>query len=354
MKNKDVFLILIVGAVLFVGVQNARGEDSCDQFLCITGTKDSQGKVYVGFMMPLDYDNFGSDLHKKDKPRAQENPYTLELLDKENSLINKYDLEIGPITYTDVGTDTRESNGFSQGRDEYFSCCVPYGPSVNKVVIKGKGDIVFEKTRSPHPPVVKIDQPQNNARISGAVNVSWTGSDQDGDRLMYRLESRAHDYDKDGGGTVYLGWDAVLSGKIEKIDAGRNTLRVLATDGLNTSTDSVEVFVDNPLEVRLCDPSNGGKDISLDFDLTLTFNNALKKESLNSRSIQVLENGITLVEHGECKFIDKNIIECAIGQGGFAPLKPGTSYTVKLTTAIEDIYGGHLGKDYTFTFTTRK
>ncbi|MDD5529497.1 MAG: T9SS type A sorting domain-containing protein [bacterium] len=119
---------------------------------------------------------------------------------------------------------------------EVFSNCVvlEYPAGTKKIVLKNNSNIIFQSTISTNPPSVDLISP-NGGSIGDSVKVIWSGSDLDGDNLLYALFSKGSDNDwapiafniED---TSYM-VDAHLLGSTAKF-------KVTATDGINSASDS--------------------------------------------------------------------------------------------------------------------
>jgi len=133
-----------------------------------------------------------------------------------------------------------------------FSLVLPADPRVASVVLFSEGKEVFRINRSPNSPEVKIteicsaggcnapDQP-----FAGAVEIHWEASDQDDDPLLFSLQ-----YSPDGGETfvplaVNLRSEPFLldTRDIAGTTNGDGLIRLIATDGLNTSMHVVNVSI---------------------------------------------------------------------------------------------------------------
>ncbi len=131
-----------------------------------------------------------------------------------------------------------------------FSLTVPYNASTARITLWDGIQQLAERLVSANAPQVTLLSPTGGGGFSGRQTVSWDASDADGDALMYLVE-----YSPDGGET-WLGLDARLTETSTEIDftsvpgSSEAILRVVASDGVNTS----EARSDSALDVPLHSP----------------------------------------------------------------------------------------------------
>jgi hypothetical protein len=122
---------------------------------------------------------------------------------------------------------------------------VSYAENVASIVLRQDGEIVAEREASPNPPEVTLLQPDGDETWgTGTHTISWELEDADGDTPGLLIE-----YSPDGGET----WEplglfnpgALPEDNALEVDVGRladssgtGTIRVSASDGVNTVTDS--------------------------------------------------------------------------------------------------------------------
>jgi len=154
-------------------------------------------------------------------------PYALELQDASGTpLFIRYFDTVGDTFYPVEGSG-------------YFRQVVPWQEGTARIVIK-EGQTVLHVTHvSANAPQVTLLSPNGGEYWPpyGEHEITWTGSDADGDPLRYILQ-----YSPDGGST----WKTVatnLTGESYILEAGRLAgsetalLRVFASDGVNTGQD---------------------------------------------------------------------------------------------------------------------
>ena len=115
---------------------------------------------------------------------------------------------------------------------------LPYPPGVARIVLKKGATELAVRSVSAHAPVVDVLSPNGGETwaASGTYTITWTASDLDGDPLTYSVL-----YSPDGNNWVPVGTAitttqlAVNAAELAGGTAAR--VRVLATDGVNTSSD---------------------------------------------------------------------------------------------------------------------
>ncbi len=115
---------------------------------------------------------------------------------------------------------------------------IPFTAGAVRVEIRYKGQVVASRNASAHAPGVTLTAPTGGSPLpNGPFQASWTGSDADGDALVYSLL-----YSNDGGAN----WQTLatgLTGTGQQLDAsqlpgGTGLLRVVASDGFLTGQDT--------------------------------------------------------------------------------------------------------------------
>lgn len=140
---------------------------------------------------------------------------------------------------------------------------VPWQAGVARVVIRHGPDEIYAAPVSSHAPLVTLLSPNGGESwlAYGERTVTWSASDADGDALHFVLQ-----YSTDGG-TTWAALATNVEGRSYTIDAGMLAgsdaarLRVIATDGVNTSQDDSDgVFsVDGkPPVAAIASPVDGG------------------------------------------------------------------------------------------------
>lgn len=124
-----------------------------------------------------------------------------------------------------------------------FSYRVPDDPRVGRIDLVGPGGVLDTLTYSDHAPVVAI-APAEPAE--GRVRIEWTGTDADGDELLYAVF-----YSSDGGESwVPLAFEQIESFVEVQLEpeATDHAVRVIATDGARSGEARVDFVVEGAPE----------------------------------------------------------------------------------------------------------
>ena len=151
-------------------------------------------------------------------------------LPDEPTTVGEYELQIrstaGEILY-----NTRFGYAAKPG---LFDLHLPYTPGMDRIIVLNGGTIVGELLRSPEPPVVSFSPIPEIGGEETVLNLSWTGSDPDGDTLTYSLH-----YNCDSETTLWVPIVANLTAttygvNLTHLPGGTCTLKVTASDGINS------------------------------------------------------------------------------------------------------------------------
>jgi hypothetical protein len=131
-------------------------------------------------------------------------------------------------------TDAEES----PGTPAVIAEVVPWAAGAVKVEIRYQGQVVASRSASANPPSVNLTSPADGAQLAdGPFQVSWTGSDPDGDPLTYSLL-----YSNDGGQNWQtLATNLTTTGlelNTSQLPGGSGLLRVVASDGFLSGQDT--------------------------------------------------------------------------------------------------------------------
>lgn len=154
------------------------------------------------------------------------------------------------------------SHGDHDGDDGAFREIVPFPAAAARIVLKHGETTLATRSASAHAPVVTLLSPNGGETwpASGQRTISWTAHDDDGNSLYYSLQ-----YSRDAGAT----WSALASNlqataysvETASLAGGSQALiRVIASDGLNTATDTSDATFSvarKPPEVYLLSPETG-------------------------------------------------------------------------------------------------
>ena len=160
------------------------------------------------------------------------------------------DLSTGPYAFEYLNTagDVIHAETFDLSFSYYneevneapFVLRIPYVDGMTQIRLTNNGQVLAVKTASQNPPVVQIKTPTANGMISSPLDVSWLGSDIDGDELTYTILISI-----DGG----MQWHAIVHNlestnyrwNMELPERKSLILKVIVTDGFNTAEDQVAV-----------------------------------------------------------------------------------------------------------------
>ena len=137
---------------------------------------------------------------------------------------------------------------------------LPFPTGTQRIAFLHEGRVLDTREVSANAPVVTVEYPNGGEALSGTVEVRWSGSDLDGDSLVYTLQ-----YSVDGRET-WSAADVNLTDTHYTLDteamAGttQGKVRVLASDGVNTAADESDgVFSvpKKPPDVYILSPQSG-------------------------------------------------------------------------------------------------
>lgn len=178
-------------------------------------------------------------------PISPETPYSVRLLDSTGAI-----LLIAPLhPYSNIieGTGPPPADSFIKA--------IPFSTNVHSVQILAHGQVINQKSRSAHPPVLEATLQMN----SDAFHMTWSAHDEDSDPLSYLVE-----FSRDGGVTwrtltadlTETNFSISLDG-LAKTDHG--LLRLTAVDDLNFASILSEPFTisNKPPELFLRSPLRG-------------------------------------------------------------------------------------------------
>jgi hypothetical protein len=182
-------------------------------------------------------------------PRPEKSDFTIDLFDRDGTRLASYPFQPKELTI-------HESNQTLAIVGEV----VPFASGTNKIAIMENATELGSRTVSENAPQVQITFPNGGETLDGATaKVKWEASDQDNDELAFSLL-----YSADGGKT----WDVIEVNirnqehevNLQDIPGSDQALfRVVATDGVNTSSDESDgVFTvpSKPPVARIISPAN--------------------------------------------------------------------------------------------------
>jgi hypothetical protein len=161
--------------------------------------------------------------------------FTFVLVAANNSIIYSQSFDPEPAMVTDPGT--------SPSLARLFHLAAPWNDNTAFVRILSGTTVLAQLDVTANTPQVTLLQPNGGNIIDDSLNVRWTGSDDDDDRLFYTVQ-----YSPDNGTT----WRAVATNVVtttltisstQGLPSGtQGLIRVIATDGVNTSMDNSDAI----------------------------------------------------------------------------------------------------------------
>ena len=268
-------------------------------------------------------------------------PYDLAFLDAGGQEI------IGYTQAFTIGGELQYAGSapLADGGPDYFNFVVPYPAATAKVQIREGAAVLAEIIPSANPPVIAIDPPPAGV-WSGPRTLTWSS---DAGERSFAVQVSIDN------GTAWETLDidqTAMSFTLETAglpDTEQALVRILATDGLRTSTDTIgPLTIDNPPLVSLFSPADGAEHIGIHHPIYIGFRDPMQAASLNTANI-ILIGGPFGTVSGELAYDPEN------RQAIFTPLLPlayDTVYTVQVGTGVQDAAGEALPQAVTWAFTT--
>lgn len=169
-----------------------------------------------------------------------------------------------------------------------FVTAVPFEPATDRVEIQHDGVPILTIHPTAHAPQIAFSAPTDGATLTGMVNITWTASDPDGDTLYTMLQ-----WSEDGGASYApltelvtgLGQYNMDTTRVHSTNQGR--LKLLATDGFNTSVAVIDVMFDNPPGVEAYEPAPGTKEVPHGQPVSVWFNSPMQASEFISDEISI-------------------------------------------------------------------
>ncbi len=125
-----------------------------------------------------------------------------------------------------------------------FTLLAPKIKNVHQIVLISEGKKIARKVRSVNSPVIRLLSPKQGETLKDMTAIRWDASDKDGDPLRFSLQ-----YSPDGGET-FVPLAVNLTGQAFQLDPSHipgsleqnGLIRLIATDGLNTTTTEVSTL----------------------------------------------------------------------------------------------------------------
>jgi hypothetical protein len=171
----------------------------------------------------------------------------------------------GTSLYTHTFTTSVSSGMGGTVRFEAFAEVFPYHPQTARIVLRQGETELASRSVSAHAPTVTVLSPNGGEIFTDTMPISWTGSDADGDDLLYTVQ-----YSRDDGETwlsVAVDWAATsLTVNVEDLStfpgSDQARIRVIATDGVNTGedrSDAVFTLARKPPRAYIVAPKSGSQ-----------------------------------------------------------------------------------------------
>jgi hypothetical protein len=222
-------------------------------------------------------------------------------------------------------------------------------PLTSRVIVRGTGRILAERTRSPAAPTVALLSPANGATLDEQSEIRWRGSDTDGDALTYEVHARRGPAD---------GWTILASGTVATsltvaatpLAAGpAPEIRVVARDGFNASAPaSARVTVRRPLRSIVTAPAAADSGVPVDASVRVGFTSELDPRSVTASRMILQRSGGAAVPATVSVDDSGRWIVLTPTQ----PLRPATTYVARARSGIADRWGNSLAAEHSWTFTT--
>jgi|GEM_PF-3067225 len=301
--------------------------------LIISGGYDLNNKFYL---TPVwENDNYEANSY----PNGGD--LTLKLYTPTGTELLSYDFK----SYTLVTEDATDDTIYS------FSIVVPTPNNFGMLRIYKGSTLLKEVKKSSQAPVINITAPTNGTTWSGSSvkTLSWTGSDGDGDKLLYRVSLSS-----DNGTT----WQSLLANyegtsisvKSNQLTSSKNyKIKLSATDGLTTVHKEVSIVVNNGIGLQFLVPAKNELNVSVKTNIEATFPAALNSGVINNNSMYVrVSNSSTNIPGNVVYFPISRTIR-------FVPysfLESNKTYNVVIKSGITDVLGNTLSSDFSWSFTT--
>ncbi len=229
----------------------------------------------------------------------------------------------------------------SSGVTNFMDHTVPDGDSTLSITLN------LNSPDSQSPSLAITSHANNQAVIAANITLAGTandaGSGSSGIQQVMVNGSQADNSSATGSNTA--NWSADVS-----LNPGSNTFSVIAYDNSpahNTTTQNININYDNMAPtVQEVSPVDAATDVATNISISARFSEDIARATISPATFTV-DNGVT----GTISYEPSTRITTLTPD---SPLNTGTTYTVTLTTGIQDVPGNAMASDYTWRFTTKE
>ncbi len=230
---------------------------------------------------------------------------------------------------------------------QFFSVSLPWHNDADHLRIACGGQTLLTYQRSANAPAVDFTNLSNVDVLSGGETIAWSGSDSNGDDLVYQLQ-----FSYDAGVTftplMPLGSGASFALDSAQLPSGDLQMRVIASDGFNTSYAVRDVTAANPLTVLGAAPADGEVAVGVNTTVVAAFVSEVDPDTLQA-------GGFTMRDAANLPVAGTVSYDAVSRMATFTPvwsLAYNAEYTAILAGTVADQEGNMLGSQVTWSFTT--
>ena len=294
---------------------------------------------------------------RQDTPNDAANssgPCRVELLDGNGAMLAEDwvtpGIEIEPYVQMDSGAIVvgETFNLQAAGDDQFFTVSLPWNDAAQSLQVSCNNTVLLTVNRTAEAPVVDFTNLPDGISLSDQVALEWNGSDTDGPGIAYQLQV----YDSANGLWVPLtplGSNHSYTLNSTLLSSGANQqLRIMATDGLNSSYSVRTVNIVNALTVLGVLPGVNGTNAGLKAPVSALFVTPLATPTVQSGVFSVIDSNFQYLEG----VLTYDAPTRALNFTPSRPLNPGSTYTARIETSLQDVNGNYLAVPYEWSFTT--
>jgi hypothetical protein len=169
--------------------------------------------------------------------------YSIILEDNSNNILSNFTFEPNFQTYAFNGSVVETNRS-------HFVFIMNLSDDVTEVKLNVNSTLLKSKNKTPNTPSLNITYPSGGEIIENPFNITWNGTDADGDSVYYAILI------SEDNGSNYTTLDLDLNQSYYELDpndydSGNNyVIKLLGTDGINTGTNISSSFsLGNPLNI---------------------------------------------------------------------------------------------------------